>query len=74
MIIGLPTSMREFAVSQDVPQSQQIAYAHTIGRQGDIRAPIRLKTNDHIWIDLQTNQVHIVERGGIVIWRSGWLN
>jgi hypothetical protein len=74
MIIGFPTMMQEFEVRQFVPRYAEIHYAHIIGRQIEIHVPIDLKPADYIWVDLHNSQVHVIERAGIVIWRSGWLN
>jgi hypothetical protein len=37
-------------------------------------APILLKEHDLVWVDTRSGKVEVVERKGIAIWRSGWLN
>jgi hypothetical protein len=74
MIIGFPSPLQEFEVCKPVPRWQRINYGHIVGQYIEIRAPITLKLNDRVWIDLRTSQVHVIERAGIAIWRASWLN
>lgn len=41
------------------------------------RAPIPLKPNDLVWLDLRKmtfDTVELVERDGIIVWRADWRN
>lgn len=36
--------------------------------------PIALHIDDRVWLDVRTGDLHVVERGGIAIWRKDWVN
>jgi len=76
MIIGFPSPLQEFEVCVPVQKETPTRYAHLVGMPAALvfQSPIDLQPNDHIYIDMRTGQVHIVERGGITIWRSGCWN
>ena len=83
MIISFPSPLQKYLISQAMAKGQPIHYAHTIGVSFDFRPPIELRPYDCIWIDTRNGNVEtlalrasacVIEREGIVIYRSGWIN
>ena len=74
MIISFPSSLQKFVMTQMALKGQAIHYAHTIGCNFVFTPPIELKPYDFIWIDTRNGKVEIIERAGIAIYRSGWMN
>lgn len=74
MILSFPSPLQKFEVCQRLAKDAPTAYAHGVGAQFTFTPPIPLKPLDFIWIDLRDGRVEMVERGGIIVWRSGWAN
>lgn len=74
MIVSMPTHCTMFVMRGTVPMGESFGVAHFLTTLMRLKAPVSLKVDDRLLIDLQTKNVEIVERKGFVIWRSGWLN
>ena len=76
MIVSFPSPIHVFESTRIVPKDEPTQYAHVPSRPIGLvfQPPIDLQPADQIWIDLRDSQVHVVMRGGIAIWRSGWWN
>ena len=76
MIVSFPSPLQEFEATRSVPKNEPTQYAHLAGHPWGLvfSSPINLQPGDHVWIDMRSGDVQIVERGGIAIWRTGWLN
>lgn len=75
-VISFPTQCRCFVMANAAPKGQPtpMHYAHTIGLESMFTPPIDLELGDFIWIDVRNGSVEMIERGGFVIYRSGWRN
>jgi len=76
MILSFPSPVVQFEVCLSVSKDTAIRYAHFVSLPFVLvfQSPIDLKPHDQVWIDVRTSHVEIVERGGIAIYRSGWMN
>jgi hypothetical protein len=75
MTINFPSTMQAYDVCQAIDQDEvRHAAAHVVGQPPLLHLPFDLKLGDRVWIDLQTDRVLEIERGGIVIWRRAWRN
>jgi len=74
VIISFPSPLQKYMISQPIPKGEPIHYAHIIGCNFAFTPPIELKPYDFIWIDTRNGNVELIERNGIAVYRSGWLN
>lgn len=76
MIINFPSSCHAFEALVDISRGSQTRPlpVHYVGLNLIIIAPIDIKLRDVMTVDLRNGHVEVVMRGGIAIWRSGWVN
>jgi hypothetical protein len=73
VIISFPSLCWNFIVFAQIPKDTKFtAYFMDAGIQ--LVAPIELKPNDQLLVDLRSRHLETVEREGLTVWHSGWLN
>ena len=76
MIISFPSRCWNFEALVDIPKGTrtQPLPVHYVGIDLMVVAPIDIRPRDIMIVDLRSAHVEIVERDGIAVWRSGWVN
>jgi hypothetical protein len=74
LIVAFPPSCWLFEANQDIPRGTQVQPMHVTGFLILVTTPITIKAHDVLYVDIRSGQVQVIERGGIAIYRSGWLN
>ncbi|HLE52710.1 MAG TPA: hypothetical protein VI755_11645 [Anaerolineales bacterium] len=75
MIVSFPSLLMEFQILIELPKGTPAACGHLVaGHKVEIVAPIQMKIDDYILVDLQTRKVEEIRRRGIVIWRAACVN
>jgi hypothetical protein len=67
-----PIHLMAFVIRRPIPRNERviIQFPYWIV----FNTPISLKEGDQVIVDPNHCTVEIVERAGIAVWRSGWLN
>lgn len=72
-VISFPTPVAGFSVRCNIKKGM-LSGITLPGFHVAFTTPLNLKPNDRVWLDVRTGILHIVERGGIAIWRKDWVN
>ena len=74
MIISFPPVCHTFEALVIIPRGSRASPIHLVGSNLKIIAPVDIKPGDIMTVDLRNGHIEKVERCGIAIWRSGWMN